>query len=733
MDLMSQNLVAEVLAPVAVDQCYSYDIPDGLLLAPGDFVTIPLGARKTMGVVWGFRDAILGERLKKIVEKRDLPPFDEKFRRFLDWVAQWTLSQRGMVLRMATRAAEDAEDDFSRVGVRATGLLPARATPARSRALAAAIGDLATTKAELARAAGVSASVIDGLIDEGALETVALPPALPGVGLDPSHGAPKLSDDQQAAAKILREAAARQKFAPILLEGVTGSGKTEVYFEAIAEILQDGGQALILLPEIALTNQFLERFSQRFGGPPAEWHSGISPRRRAKIWRETARGKIKVVAGARSGLFLPFADLRLIVVDEEHEAAYKQEDGAIYHARDMAVVRARQENCAIILASATPSIETRENARSGRYQWVRLKTRFSGRNLPKMTAIDLRRDAPPRGKWISPKLAAAMAECFAAKEQALLFLNRRGYAPLTLCKDCGHRFECPNCSATLVEHRHRRALICHHCGHVERRPELCPACGAADSLIPCGPGVERIAEEAAGLFPDQKMLVLSSDAPGGMARMRAELEGIEKGEFDLVIGTQLVAKGHHFPLLTLVGVIDADVGLNNGDPRAAERTFQLLNQVAGRAGRAQKPGRAFLQTYQPDHPVIATLLSGDFEGFYDSETDMRRLAGLPPFGRMASLIVSGPDRAAAEQFSRLIAGQAHVLADEVNALGAAFRVLGPAEPPLAFLRGKYRFRLLVQCERRDDLQRFLRSLLTHCGAPRGGLRVVVDVDPQNFL
>ncbi|RAI16232.1 primosomal protein N', partial [Rhodoblastus acidophilus] len=488
--------------------------------------------------------------------------------------------------------------------------------------------------------------MIDALIDDGALEPVALGPEKTAAP-DPDFYRAGLSDAQEQAAAALREAARQHEFKPILLEGVTGSGKTEVYFEAVAEAIAAGGQVLILMPEIALTSQFRDRFARRFGVPPAEWHSELTPRRRARVWRAAAEGEAKVVAGARSALFLPFQNLRLIVVDEEHEAAYKQEEGVIYHARDMAVVRARIERCAVVLASATPSIETRENARQGRYGYLRLASRFAGRQMPALKAIDLRQHGAARGKWISPPLEEALKHNLAQGEQSLLFLNRRGYAPLTLCRACGHKFECPNCSAWLVEHRFRRALVCHHCGHVERRPDVCPACGQADTLSACGPGVERLAEEAAALAPEARLLVLSSDMPGGTERMRAELQAIAEQKFDLVIGTQLVAKGHNFPHLTLVGVVDADIGLSNGDPRAAERTFQLLNQVAGRAGRGEKPGRALLQTWQPDHPVLRALLSGDFERFYAEETDARRLARLPPFGRLAGVVVSGSDHAAA--------------------------------------------------------------------------------------
>ena len=733
--------IAEILVPVAVDHPYSYRIPQGLRLEAGDFVKVSLGTREAFGVVWGLSSGSVG-KLKPVVARLDLPALPLKLRSFIDWVAAWTLAPRGMVLRMATRAADEVGPEPVRIGLRLTGAAPKRMTEARKRVLEASEDGPAASKADLALRAGVTASVIDALVDDGVFETIALPPEKAAETPEPDFSTPVLSPDQSLAAGALREIVASHAYKPVLLEGVTGSGKTEVYFEAVAEALRDGGQALILMPEIALTAQFLERFAARFGHRPAEWHSGLTPRRREKIWRGAASGEVKVVAGARSALFLNFANLRLIVVDEEHEAAYKQDDGVSYHARDMAVVRARIESCALVLASATPSIETRENARQGRYGHLRLHSRFAGRDMPGIAAIDLRKHAAPRGKWISPPLADALRETFARNEQALLFLNRRGYAPLTLCRSCGHKFQCPNCSAWLVEHRFRRALVCHHCGHVERRPELCPECGAADALSACGPGVERLAEEAAELFPDVRQIVLSSDMPGGAERMRGELQAVAEHKFDLVIGTQLVAKGHNFPCLTLVGVVDADIGLSNGDPRAAERTFQLLNQVAGRAGRFEKPGRALLQTFQQEHPVLQALLSGDTERFYREETQARQAAHLPPFGRLAAVIVAGPDRASAETHARALVRAACQPSEKggwsVPAPGQFpgedhTLVLGPAEAPIAVVRGQHRFRLLVKAPRRSDLQGFLRQMLEKSPKPRGGVKVSIDVEPQNFL
>jgi primosomal protein N' (replication factor Y) len=737
----SSEAAVDVLAPVAVDTAYSYRAPAGLKLEPGVFVRMPLGARVATGVVWALREGEGGGNLKPVAEVLDWPPLGAPLRGFLDWAARWTLAPRGMLLRMAIRAGEAAQAPQPKFGLVAAGKTPARMTDARARVLAALAGGGATMpKAALAASARCSPGVIDGLIADGAVLLVPLAPEGSAI-LDPDFRATPLNPDQRAAACDLRRRVADRAFSATLLEGVTGSGKTEVYFEAVAEALRQGRQALVLLPEIALTAQFLDRFAARFGARPAEWHSGLTERQRQRAWTAAAKGDARVVVGARSSLFLPFADLGLIVVDEEHEGAYKQEEGVIYNARDMAVVRARFEKAPIVLASATPAIETRFNAQSGRYRWLKLASRFGPARLPDIAFVDLRREGPPRGRWLAPRAIAGIEEARGRGEQALLFLNRRGYAPLTLCRSCGHRFQCPNCSAWLVEHRFRAALVCHHCGHAEPRPHVCPECREADTLTACGPGVERLAEEAEALFPGIRTLVLSSDT-GGIETLRAQLEAAANGGADLIIGTQLVAKGHNFPLLTFVCVVDADVGLANADPRAAERTFQLLRQATGRAGRGERPGHALLQTWQPDHPVIAALLSGDAELFYARELEQRRLGRLPPFGRLAAIIVSAEDKGAAEAHARALARTAHGLPAaerwRVAPLGGEPQddeivLLGPAEAPIAILRKRHRFRLAAKAPRSADLQGFLRATLAAAPEPRGGVKVAIDIDPQSFL
>jgi primosomal protein N' (replication factor Y) (superfamily II helicase) len=717
--------VADVLFPVAVDTAYSYRVPAGLVLAPGDLVRAPLGPREAAGVVWALRESAPGN-LKTIASRIAAPPLPDKLRRLVDWIAWYTLTPLGSALSLALRAPEpDAKPERVRMGVRLAGPPPGRITPARARAIAAAEGGLLVAKAALADMASVSNAVIDALVDEGTFAVEPLPGETAAPRPDPEHVQPSLSDAQRQAAEQLAAMASARSFSVALLEGVTGSGKTEVYFEAVAAAVRQGRQVLILMPEIALTAQFTDRFAARFGVLPALWHSGVSGRRRERLHAAAQSGEALVVAGARSALFLPFRDLALIVVDEEHEQAYKQEDGVAYHARDMAVVRGRMEDAAVILASATPSVESRVNAERGRYAHVRLDERFGGRSLPDLRAVNLTMSPAPRGRWISSALEREVRVNLESGEQSLLFLNRRGYAPLTLCRTCGHRFQCPNCSTWLVDHRFRRALVCHHCGHIERRPEICVSCGTADSLTACGPGVERLAEEVATVFPDARAIVLSSDFPGGTERLKTELKAVADGEFQIVIGTQLVAKGHNFPGMTLVGVIDADIGLASGDPRAAERTFQVMQQVTGRAGRGDRPGRALLQTHAPEHPVIKAILSGDPERFYRAEIASREAAGLPPFGRLAALVVSAGERADAERHARDLARAADA--------PEGVMVLGPAEAPIALLRGRHRFRLLIKTERGVDLQTYLRAWFKRGPKPRGSVRVAVDVDPQSFF
>jgi primosomal protein N' (replication factor Y) len=716
-----------VMVPLPVPKPYSYLVPEGVHVEPGSIVQVPLGPRQVFGVVWNDvdDDKVDPSKLKAITTVFDCQPLKGDMRDFLEWIAGYTLSPPGLVARMALRAPPAFDPEPMIGGLRLTDERPERMTPARSRVIATAEDTPAWTRSGLAHAAGVSSSVIDGLATQGVFEHVFLspPPVTPPPDPDYAHSA--LEADQQEAADALIVAARAGSFGVTLIDGVTGSGKTEVYFEAIAETLRQGKQVLILLPEIALTPAFLERFQDRFGAKPAEWHSDLAPKTRERVWRQVTEGRVHVVAGARSALFLPFENLGLIIVDEEHDPAYKQEDRVFYNARDMAVVRGRIGDFPVVLVSATPSVESRVNADQGRYAKVHLPSRFGGAALPDLHLIDMRRHPPLRGGFLSPVMTKGIEKTLARGEQALLFLNRRGYAPLTLCRVCGHRFQCPNCAAWLVEHRFRSVLQCHHCGHTEKSPESCPECGTLDHLAACGPGVERIAEEVEKIFPESRIIVLSSDMAGGVKRLRLELEAIANGEADIVIGTQLVAKGHNFPKMTLVGIVDADLGLANGDPRAAERTFQLLSQVTGRAGRTGLKSVGLIQTYQPMHPVMQAIVSGDAEAFYEREVAERERAMMPPFGRLASIIISADTRLDAESHARGLRQAAP------NASGIS--VLGPAEAPLALVRGRHRFRLLVHGKRGSDMQGFIRAMVENGPKERGSVQVQLDVDPQSFL
>ncbi|MBO1078703.1 primosomal protein N' [Roseomonas sp. 573] len=725
-----------VLLPLPLAGAYDYRVPQGMEPPPlGAFVVVPLSGRAMIGVIWdGDADPALPERkLRDIEQVLDVPPMTASLRKFVDWVAAYTVSPPGAVLRMAMSSPSALEPPAARAGWRlsaagrATLERGGKVTPTRQRVLEAMAGELdgePHLASAIAAAAGVSTGVLRGMADAGLLEPALIARAVEFLPPDLKRTGPQLGEDQQVAARAMREGVAKGGFGVTLLSGVTGSGKTEVYLEAVAECLARGRQALVLLPEIALSAQWLERFEARFGVPPAMWHSELGSKRRRDTWRGVAEGRVQALVGARSALFLPFPDLGLIVVDEEHETAFKQEEGVVYHARDMAVVRARLNEAACVLVSATPSLETLTNAENGRYSSLDLPNRHGGATLPSVQAIDQRVTPPERGRFLSPPLVQAINEAIGRGEQAMLFLNRRGYAPLTLCRTCGHRMRCPNCTAWLVEHRIQKRLQCHHCGHAEPIPPACPECGAEGSMTPLGPGVERVQEEAAELFPDARRLVMASDTLPGPAAAAEAARAIQAREVDLIIGTQIVAKGWHFPHLTVVGVVDADLGLAGGDLRAAERTVQLLHQVAGRAGRAEAPGRVLLQSWNPEHPVMQALISGDLAGFMAAEADQRRPGHWPPFGRLAALIVSSEDEREADQIARDLGLEAPG--------GEGVEVLGPAPAPLALLRGRHRRRLLIKVRRDVAVQPILREWLSRVRVPNS-VKVQLDVDPVSFL
>ena len=723
---LAMSRIAQVLLPLPLPEAFDYAEPEGMELVVGELVSVPLGPRQVSGAVIALKDAHGHNRpLKSVLARHAEPILPPGALEFIDWAARYAVDSPGQPLAIALRGARAPKPRPEKV-LRATGVNPARMTPAREKALAAAQpGRLAP--AALAAAAGVSSAVIRGLIEEGALQIELREALAQYPSPNPALPGPQLNPSQAAAAEELKAMLALPGFQAALIDGVTGSGKTEVYLEAVAAVLARDAEAqvLVLLPEIALTQAVIARFTARFGAEPGEWHSGITSPRRRRVWEAVATGRCRIVIGARSALFLPFSKLALIVVDEEHDGSYKQDEGFIYHARDLAVARAKIEQAAVVLASATPSLESLWNAEQGRYRWLKLTSRHGRAVLPQIELIDLRATPPEAGRWLSWPLVQAMAETFERGEQSLLFLNRRGYAPLVLCKACGERLCAPDTQSWLVEHRYSGRLVCHLTGFSMPRPDRCPHCAAKDSLTSIGPGVERVAEEVAQLFPEARLAVFSSDTVQHPDAARALIEQMEAGEIDVLVATQAAAKGHNFPRLTLVGVVDADLSLRGGDLRAGERTYQLLAQVSGRAGRADRPGRALLQTYCPEHAVMQALKAQDRDAFVDAEMAERHAAGLPPFGRLAAVILSGPDAQALEAYARALAAAAPN--------GEGVEVYGPADAPLGLIRGRRRKRFLVRADRSVDLQAFMSTWRARGPKPPGAIRVSIDIDPYNFL
>lgn len=727
---MSQ--IVGVLLPLPFNDVFDYKVEDGMNVVPGSMVRVPWGREQQIGVVWkiGRSSDLEDKKIKTVQKVYAFPPLSEELRRFIGFVAAYNMAFLGLVLKMVISVKNVFEDAQTLTLYRLSGKTLAEAKLKNSDARWRVIDLLKHypySRAEIAKGAGVGQSVIKTMIDAGVLEPLEVENKKQYQLPQPDFSKVGLTAEQQVAADVL-VGRVGQGFSVTLLDGVTGSGKTEVYFEAVAEALRNGSQALITVPEIALTSQWLSRFEKRFGVRPACWHSGLGVRERTDTWTAIAEGRAKVIVGARSALFLPYRNLGLIVVDESHDHSYKQEDGVNYQGRDMAVVRAKFENFPLILSTATPALETLNNVEEGKYDIVRLRSRFAAAQLPEIKIIDLKKDKPKKGawgvSWLAPTLVSALKENLEKGEQSMLFLNRRGYAPLIICRDCGHRIQCPNCTAWLTEHRSSRSLVCHHCGYHIPIPKACPECGSEEGLTACGPGVERVAEEIKSRFPDARVRIISSDITSTLADVSGVIKEMEEGQVDILIGTQILAKGHHFPSLTLVGIVDADLGLMGSDLRATEQTYQLLSQVSGRAGRGEKKGTVYLQTLYPENTVLKALLAGDREEFLRLEKKTRRMLKLPPFGKLAAVIVSGANR---EQTDRVAAvlGQTAPVGDNVS-------VLGPAQAPIYMLRGKYRYRLLLKTARNVKIQDVLREWLRKINIP-SGVKVEVDIDPYSFM
>lgn len=728
-----------VLLPLPFNDVFDYRADEEIGL--GQIVRVPFGREEQVGVVWKIgKSSVLDEKkIKSIIEPLNLPLLKPELMQLVEWTAKYNLAFLGLVLKMVLCAKGVFEDPKLNILYKLTGKTLAEAKLKNSDARWRVIELLRHapySRSEIAKGAGVSQSVIKTLITSGLLAPLEVIKQKEFASPQLDFHKVELTSEQQQAADYLC-AKCEAGFSVTLLDGVTGSGKTEVYFEAASQVLAAGKQVLILVPEISLTTQWLERYEKRFGVKPAKWHSGLSTGERTETWKAVAQNRAKVLVGARSALFLPYADLGLIVIDESHDHSFKQEDVVNYQARDMAVVRAKLENIPIILSTATPDLETVCNVEDGKYGCVRLQSRYAAAELPAIKILDLKKDKPvkwlapndepgtkPKTAWLSPVLCTALEENLHKGEQSMLFLNRRGYAPLLICRDCGHRIQCPNCTAWLTEHRVSGKLICHHCGYNTYTPKTCPECHSESGLTACGPGVERIAEEVRGRFPQARVEVLSSDTTSSFLEVSAVINRMEQGEIDILIGTQILAKGHHFPALTLVGIVDADLGLMGSDLRASEQTFQLLSQVSGRAGRGAKKGTVYLQTLYPDNAVLKALTDNDRSKFLELEKQSRRLLKLPPYGKLAAIIVSGADQQAAERIAaNLIKCAPH---------GEGMTVLGPAPAPIFMLRGKFRYRLLLKTEKNINIQAIMKKWLSMLNIP-GNVRIEADIDPYSFM
>ena len=737
---------------------YDYLAGPAIGAQAGSIVQVPLGARHVWGLVMEASDTsqLAAEKLKSVLMLADVPPLDAQTLQFLKQVSRWTLAPFGSVMRLLlntpeallpppeqpvfTLPDEDKSKDNPSIS---RPLADVRLTPQRQRVYDFLKMAPPLSATEIARETGVSSGVITAMHKSGLLQKQMAvrgerAPILSPDQLTQARKSFILSDEQQQVADAIA-AKGDGQFSAHLLDGVTGSGKTEVYFDSVARVAATARQVLILLPEIALTRAWQDRFEKRFGFRPALWHSSVSNAKRRALWRQVAEGQPLIVAGARSALFLPFPKLGLIIVDEEHDASYKQEDMTAYQARDMALLRAKITDIPIVLASATPSLESWVNAgaarqdKAGHKDWHQhiLSSRFGQASLPAVQLVDMRLSRPPPGHWLSPDLQEALKVTLEAGQQSLLFLNRRGYAPVTLCSSCGHRLACHQCDSLLVTHRLAGRVQCHFCGISQPLSQQCPSCEEPDSLRAVGPGVERLEEEVRMLFPDAGIAILSSDTVRSASDAEAFFKAVETGDTDIIIGTQMAAKGHDFPELTLVGVIDADLGIGGGDLRAAERTYQLLWQVAGRSGRAKQKGRALIQTFQPTHPVLDALSKMHLDNpvaardqFMQAEADARQAAAMPPFGRLAALILSSRDLSLLEA----TAGQLAAACPAYHGVD----IFGPAPAPLSRIRGAHRMRFLVRAEKTVALQKIITEWLDKVRLP-GQVRVVCDIDPYSFL
>ena len=721
-----------VLLPLPFNDVFDYLGDENLAI--GQMVVVPFGREELVGVVWkiGKSADIEEKKIKRIKQVLNLPAIKPSLRNFIQQTATYNFSPLGLVLKMVLgpKSNQLPKQKISVFGlsIKNENLDGIRMTAMRRAVFEFLDDGKEAEKEDIILQTGVSENVINAMIKSGFLykkEIVINEECKEQVVHIKKQTS--LTDEQQQAADYLVKKI-NNGYSTTLLDGITGSGKTEVYFEAIEAALIENKQVLVLVPEISLTTQWLNRFTNRFGLSPFVWHSEVGLKDKALTWKAVINNKAKVIIGARSALFLPFANLGLIVVDESHDHSFKQETFVTYQGRDMAVLRAHLEKIPIILSTATPDLETLVNIEEGKYDCVKLKKRYSKAVLPEIKIIDIKKDKPLKGEWgvsfLSPTLVNEINHNLERGEQSMLFLNRRGYAPLLICRDCGHRMQCPHCTAWLAEHRTTGELICHHCGYKMYTPKRCPICASEDGLTACGPGVERISEEVKFRFPDARTAILSSDITTNYREISEVIQKIAHREVDILIGTQILAKGHNFPNLTLVGVVDADLGLMGSDLRASEQTFQLLSQVSGRAGRGDKKGVVYLQTLYPDNLVLQAVLEHNREKFIEIEKNSRRLLKMPPFGKLAAVIVSSTNQQAAEAAAYYLG--------KCSPNTEAIETLGPAPAPLSLLRGRYRYRLLLKTAKSINIQEVIKKWLSMVHL-KSNVRVDVDINPYSFM
>jgi primosomal protein N' (replication factor Y) len=707
----TQLCVVRVAVPLALPKLLDYSWQENTFTnkpQKGMFVEVPVGTKKVHGVIVDLPEKSAFNKLKQAVAI-DMPALTTQTHSFWQWVCRYNLTMPGDALRASLIKGKIPELPPLDEVIYLAKNLTKNPTIQQQKVIDALQYKTFPTKTEIADLVGVSVGVVNGLLKSGVLDKKQIQAKPPSYVLNLLP----LSEPQ----KIASDAIIKATSGTFLLDGTMGSGKTEVYFEVIAKNIKQGKQSLIMVPEIALTPQWIDRFTKRFGFKPVIWHSSISEKQRRKAWWDILTGNAPVIIGARSALFMPFKNLGLIVVDEEHDSSYKQEDVFRYNGRDMAIVCASIWKCPIVLASGTPSLESWFNAKSGKYTHLTIPGRHV-KNPPELKMVDIKQQGLERDKYLSQPIIQEIEKRLAKQEQSLLFLNRRGVAPLMLCSDCGHRIDCPSCDASLVVHGER--LICHHCGFKEHIPEDCPKCNG-EKLRTFGPGTRKIMEEINTYFPLARVEVADSDSIHSHTQMGQLLERMENKEIDILIGTQMITKGHHFPDLTFVGIIDADMGLAHGDMRAAEKTFQLLMQVSGRAGRAEKEGLVMLQSYQPNHPLYTSIINRERDAFLDLELKNRQEWGDPPFGRMISLILSGKNENEVIQASRTLVQ--HKPKEE------NVQVLGPAPAPITKLRDNYRYRILIKSP--QNAQKHIQNWLAKTPIS-SRIRVIVDVDPVSF-